>query len=350
MLLLDVLIRYPTIAMLLILSGLCLRDGWHKTPMRYSAILCFVIAALLLATSHPSLALPSVILKGMWVITTANLIWVWFAGRAMFEDDFKLGLLEYAGLVGLLLCDGAAYAVNEITSLAPYKSVFVAIYLTLSGSMMLHLAYVAIKGRGDDMVEARRKFRLYFVLALVVIVTLIIFSEKIVGNSNSVWFNTARAAAIFPLVLAAVIWMLRADPERLAFETLTRLAPEPAKVDPRDHLLLQELTDKMEIEKIYTRPSLTIRELSEALKTPEHRLRSLINQGLGYRNFSTYLNGYRVDAVKHMMADPQNSRLPVLTMAMDVGYNSLAPFNRAFKSVTGQTPTSYRQSLLKTSD
>jgi len=33
----------------------------------------------------------------------------------------------------------------------------------------------------------------------------------------------------------------------------------------------------------------------------------------------------------------------VLTIAMDLGYGSLAPFNRAFRETTGQSPTDFRR-------
>jgi len=34
--------------------------------------------------------------------------------------------------------------------------------------------------------------------------------------------------------------------------------------------------------------------------------------------------------------------VPILTIALDAGFGSLAPFNRAFRSHTGCTPTEYR--------
>jgi len=35
--------------------------------------------------------------------------------------------------------------------------------------------------------------------------------------------------------------------------------------------------------------------------------------------------------------------VPVITIAMDAGFQSLGPFNRAFKATTGVTPTEYRR-------
>lgn len=352
MLLLDALVRYPTITLLLLLCFLCLRDGRAQAATRYSAILCFVIAMLMLGTSHPVLALPESVLPFIWLLTTANLGWVWLVGQAVFTDDFKAGRTVYIGFALLIIFDISVWAQNAeaITVSSTVSAISLALYLVTSISMMLHIAWIAIKGRADDMVEGRRKFRLYFVLALSLIVLLIIISEKAIGARDPVLFNTVRVALTFPLVLAGFLWLTRVHPEHLAFERLRPAELQPVAIDPRDAALLSALEEKMQTEKIYTRPGLTIRELAEELKTPEHRLRVLINQGLGHRNFSGFLNGYRIEAVKAMMAEPENTRLPVLTMAMDVGYNSLAPFNRAFKSVTGMTPSAYRQSILINSE
>jgi AraC-like DNA-binding protein len=35
--------------------------------------------------------------------------------------------------------------------------------------------------------------------------------------------------------------------------------------------------------------------------------------------------------------------VPNITIAMDAGFQSLGPFNRAFKALTGVTPTEYRR-------
>ena len=69
----------------------------------------------------------------------------------------------------------------------------------------------------------------------------------------------------------------------------------------------------------------------------------LINQQLGYRNFNVFLNNYRIEEAKAALADPTQAEVPVTTIAMDAGFQSLGPFNRAFKATTGVTPTEYRR-------
>lgn len=68
-------------------------------------------------------------------------------------------------------------------------------------------------------------------------------------------------------------------------------------------------------------------------------MRKQINQSLGYTNFNAFLNHYRVEAARKRLVE---TSLPVLTIALDVGYGSIASFNRAFKEIAGVTPTAYR--------
>ena len=81
----------------------------------------------------------------------------------------------------------------------------------------------------------------------------------------------------------------------------------------------------------------------QRLGLPEYRLRRLINQALGYRNFNSFVNHYRIAEAKAALADPRQAEVPVLTIALDAGFSSLGPFNRAFKAETGMTPSEYRR-------
>ena len=69
----------------------------------------------------------------------------------------------------------------------------------------------------------------------------------------------------------------------------------------------------------------------------------MINGSMGYRNFNQFLNHFRIQEASRRLVDRDTRRLPVLTIAIDVGYASLAPFNKAFKNIHGITPTEYRK-------
>ena len=120
--------------------------------------------------------------------------------------------------------------------------------------------------------------------------------------------------------------------------------PEPtAAIYAQDDALLTRLRKLMEAEKVYRHEGFGAPALVAALGVPEYRMRRLINQRLGHRNFSSFVNGYRLAEVTAALADPGQANVPILTIALDAGFQSIGPFNRAFKAHTGMTPTAYRK-------
>ena len=67
----------------------------------------------------------------------------------------------------------------------------------------------------------------------------------------------------------------------------------------------------MEQERIYREGGLTVATLAERLGVPEYRLRRLINQQLGHRNFVSFVNGYRLTEAMAALADADQARGPV---------------------------------------
>ena len=58
------------------------------------------------------------------------------------------------------------------------------------------------------------------------------------------------------------------------------------------------------------------------------------------------MNGYRLAEARAALAAPALRELPVLSIALEAGFGSIGPFNRAFKADTGLTPTEFRREKL----
>jgi len=169
--------------------------------------------------------------------------------------------------------------------------------------------------------------------------------------SRSISLTAACGLAAFALLS---IWMMLFDPpERepagaaaAAASGESRRTPEPlvrAGPSALERASLNRLEHLMTVERSYRQEGLTIGLLAARLGMPEYRLRTLINDGLGHRNFNAFLNRYRLNEAKAALADPGQADVPVLTIALDAGFQSLAPFNRALKADTGLTPTEFRR-------
>lgn len=90
--------------------------------------------------------------------------------------------------------------------------------------------------------------------------------------------------------------------------------------------------------------SLTIQDVSNDIEIPVRDLSLLINHQLG-QHFYDFVNAYRIESAKDILKDTSKSKITVLEILYEVGFNSKSSFNTAFKKHTGNTPTAYRKSL-----
>lgn len=204
----------------------------------------------------------------------------------------------------------------------------------------------------QDMIEARRRLRLLIAIYSVVLtISSTLIELGYWGLDAPVTLTLVKTILLLILSLWLSVWLLLTKPDGLTASVGLTAHDEDGKTPgytatvtvPVNDERLRALKDFMINQKGYRETGLSIGRLGSELKMPEHRLRKLINQGLGYRNFSDFLNHYRIEDVASRLADPSQAHLPILTIAMDAGYASLAPFNRAFKEKMGQTPSEYRR-------
>jgi len=76
----------------------------------------------------------------------------------------------------------------------------------------------------------------------------------------------------------------------------------------------------MEDDRAYRDEGLSVESLADRFGVPEFRLRRLINQRLGHRNFTDFVDLYRLEEAERALSDPAQARAPVLTIARDAGW------------------------------
>ena len=105
---------------------------------------------------------------------------------------------------------------------------------------------------------------------------------------------------------------------------------------------IKQVADYMEKEKPYLMPALTLDKLAAQLKMQPRILSHLINRHFAC-NFFEFINSYRVEESKRMLADPLCAEKNMLDLMYDVGFNSKATFNTLFKKKVGMTPSEFRK-------
>lgn len=194
----------------------------------------------------------------------------------------------------------------------------------------------------DDLVEARRRARLG---VLLVVGAATIWATVTLNLGIATEWTPSIITAIAGFLSAALLFrgqsgLFEAAQPAPASTTATasEIAPDTPPYSDAD---AQRLNDVMAAGFYRTAP-LTLARLSEATGIPEYRLRRLINQRLGYRNFNDYINHLRIaEARERLVREPET---PILNISLDVGYRTLSSFNRAFREHTNMSPSQYRDS------
>ena len=320
-----------TAAILLLTGVVMLRDRRQLESGPFGGLLALSVAAdCIVAVAAPAVWTWPLELLAMG---SPALLWIW-AGT-VFVDDLRPGWRDALGWSVLVLL-----GVFEFLAWRPWMQ---PAYQALSILFVVAAAWRMIVGLRGDLVERRRRLRPLLAGGAIVYscatLALSIFSPHrpvaSVGRVVEVGFQAA-------LAIGFALLALRAARPVSAPPLVGAAAPAPL-VDDADESLLVRLRALMEEERIYRREGFGVAALVAALDVPEYRLRRLINQRLGYRNFNVFLNNHRIEEAKAALSDPTQAEVPVITIAMDAGFQSLGPFNRAFKATTGVTPTEYRR-------
>jgi AraC-like DNA-binding protein len=340
----DIALRGATVALLLVLAVSLYRGFGTVLAGRLAAAFALGSAAHAVTASIGAASPIAAAHAPVIALSTGNVVVFWLFTRALFDETFTLRWWH-----ALIWAAVAGFSFVNCMWIAPASGArlsIVAINLIALGFIVLAVGQT-IASWSSDLVEGRRRVRVFIVSAAALYGGLnAVLQISMAGGGAAEIAKTANSAALAVVVAAISIAMMRVDGADLfpAAPEVQAEASQAAVVESgADQKLVDALMRLMADDRIYRHDNVTIGTLATRLGIPEYRLRRLINQRLGYRNFNVFLNEHRIAEAKAALADPSQARVPVITIAMDAGFQSLGPFNRAFKATTGVTPTEYRR-------
>lgn len=380
--LLDAALRGVLLALLLVLTLILGRDRPRLPAARSGVLLALGLCIQVIGSTPMFEATVSRAWQSPFVaVSVGNAVLFWVFVQAMFDDDFALRPVHVASWLAV-----AALAALNCAVVAGSASVLAPVTMGIQRAVPLVFAVLAAMAAASqwrsDLVEGRRRLRLFIVVTgvgysvgmlavrlasprgqlsgpsatadvamLLLIVTVVVW--RMVRLAGSELFPAGQAPAAIPLVMPDLPPAVAEPPppapqppvETPADPPPPEPEPEPAP-DPAEDRLADSLQHAMAVEHAYRSEDLSIASLAARLSVPEYRLRRLINQRLGHRNFNAYVNGFRLAEAMAALADSSKRELPVLTIALTAGFQSIGPFNRAFKAATGLTPTEFRKEKL----
>lgn len=344
---LNLLLRGGAVGVLLLVAAALWRDRRGAVAARLGTAFAIGVAAATLAAMPGFSTTPDAWHALIAALAAGSMFVFWLFTRALLDDGFALrawhlavwGALATIGALNCLVIGPQRLAVSPAVG-------------GFMGAMPVAWALLAIAQSfaswRADLVERRRQLRTLIVATTALYTLAQLLAALVSGRDLKAVIESplnAAGTAVLTLFVAWRMLRLRVDelfalPEPASVPAAAAAPVEPAVPDARQVATLARL---MTAERVYRQPSLTIAALAARMGLPEHRLRKLINQALGHRNFNAFLNAYRIDDAKRALRDPALADVPVLTIAIEAGFQSIGPFNRAFRAATGITPTEYRR-------
>jgi len=304
--------------------------------------------------------LPPAILFARLAFAVGTVGWYWLFVMALFEDSPRIRGVQFAAIAATnVIGIAGAYAP------APHHAWLWLLTSLIHIGMALHAMTIVVQGWKGDLVEARRRLRGPFLATVTAYILVVRGMEvwEIYGDAPA-WYPAFNAASLCIVCLLGCFVFLDTRNELFGPARSPAYARRPVQqgagnggqayavsgnggsLDRTAKADLDRLQSLMCAQEIWREEGLTIAGLAARAGIPEAQVRRLISDCLGYRNFPSYVNAHRIAAAKTRLADPSEARISISAIAYDTGFASLGPFNRAFKEVTGVSPSEWRRSSL----
>ena len=175
-----------------------------------------------------------------------------------------------------------------------------------------------------------------FIAAICTVVLSILGQRYFIGKAVLAVPSVLFAGTIY--AIAYVGFRYRFGAYQMENELKEDYIPEKKDDDNSDSVLFNVILEKMEKEKIFLQPGLSVVDLAKSVGSNRTYVSNCINSHSG-KSFATFVNTYRVEYAKTIME--KDSKLSIAQVSERSGFASEESFRRNFKAITGQSPSSW---------
>jgi AraC-like DNA-binding protein len=253
----------------------------------------------------------------------------------------------------LLLSGSTRQDAPAIPAAAASEAALKAVFAAVLAHALAYLAVVLVslhdltrrlKTRMSDLRSIDLSWLRFFSIALIASCSIIAAYAISVANGHSYRPGDKTISLVLALLVYALGWrglFQKAGPTPSpegASAKYARSGVRPSEAEG----LLGALRRLMEEEKPYLDPELTLGALAGEAGLSASDLSRIINDA-GGTNFYDFVNGYRVEEAKRLLADGSQRDRSILDIAYGSGFRSKSTFNDSFKRLTGRTPKDFRR-------
>ncbi len=285
------------------------------------------------------------------VLGSGGCAWFWLLSRALFRDSMVLNT-KAVYVVAVIIAVEAIEAMMPPASLNGAANEIYRVFSNVASFICITaIVFVwndALSGFNRIRSVPEQRFRVFYLAVFSVPVALAIFwlMGAEAGTLAAKLSNDLLTCCAFIVLISSRLAVeyrlktLRAD------SLLSRL--DETSQNDEANLLADKVIDAIQSDVLLTQSNLKVSDLAEHIGAQEYKVTRCITHTLKFRNFNHMVNKYRIERALELLKNPEKQHLNIATIAFDCGYNSLGPFNRAFKQHVDKTPRQFRQDALAT--
>ncbi len=245
---------------------------------------------------------------------------------------FGSSSLIYAGMIQNKYACASDQACPDVQTINTLYHIF------SSSVIFLLLVYYISRVGGLHSNDTIKKHKYWLIIALIMLHLLVLAVDlaRMSGHftvEQGLLASTMLRLTFIYLVLTS---LFRVFYPGFAGQTVNLVEEE---YDPSlDLPFVEKVKMLLEGEHVYRQMRLNRAKLAELVGITEYNLSRIINRHFGM-NFNELINGYRIEEAKTRL---RNESSQITVIGFEVGFNSIASFNRVFRTKVGTSPTDYR--------
>lgn len=248
-------------------------------------------------------------------------------------------VLAYAGTYTLSFTDvncskGAFFDCDVFTDVLPLAgSIMGALCFLLLWTKRSLFSGIKKEKQGSD------RLWLIFILIIMNIALLSIPLLIEVTNYDPEFYSTVRIICGLALAYLASTSLFRIYPQPFSLKDPT-LVWHKNELSDEELKVAKRIEDLMALDKLYHEQAFSRADLAREMEVSEGLVSKVINAHF-QKSFPQLMNEYRIKDAQLLLKETDAS---IQTVSQEVGFNSLATFNRVFKDIVELTPSEFRSS------
>ncbi len=213
----------------------------------------------------------------------------------------------------------------------------------ISGAMSLLLIWMNKDVFEGLLKQSAGKERYWLILALIVLniffLALVAFSSASKEASNII--SLIRTILGLSFIYLVSTSLFRIYPSALILTDYKKKTV--GALNDAELIIAEKIESLFNLDKVYQESAYSRSDLAREVGVSDSIVSKVINVHFN-KSFPQLLSSHRVNDAKILLLDTDAS---IKIVAEEVGFNSIATFNRVFKDIIGQSPSEYRKNTIK---